>query len=37
LDILAKDWFSENVMSSELRVYLIENLLPTLVLGMEKV
>nr|CAB3241204.1 EF-hand calcium-binding domain-containing protein 5-like [Phallusia mammillata] len=36
LDLLARDWFNDNAVSSELRVYLIEKLLPTLVLGMEK-
>ncbi|CAK8684544.1 EF-hand calcium-binding domain-containing protein 5-like isoform X3 [Clavelina lepadiformis] len=37
MDLLAFDWFNENALTSELRVYLIDKLLPTLILGMEKV
>jgi len=37
MDLLALDWFSENTINLDLRLYLIDKLLPTLVLGMEKV
>nr|XP_026695158.1 EF-hand calcium-binding domain-containing protein 5-like [Ciona intestinalis] len=37
MDMLAQEWFSENAVTSEMRVYLIDKLLPTLVLGVEKV
>ena len=37
MDILALDWFNENPVSSELRIYFVDKLLPTLVLGLEKV
>ena len=36
LDILAKDWLNDNDITSEVRVYLVENLMPTLILGVEK-
>lgn len=37
MDLLALDWFNENPVTSELRLYLVDRLLPTLVLGIEKV
>lgn len=36
LDLLAKDWLNDNDITSEVRVYLLENLMPTLILGVEK-
>ena len=36
LDVLAKDWLNDNEITSEVRVYLVENLMPTLILGVEK-
>lgn len=36
LDILARDWLNDNDITSEVRVYLLENLMPTLILGVEK-
>ena len=36
LDILARDWLNDNDVTSEVRVYLLENLMPTLILGVEK-
>ena len=36
LDVLARDWLNENDLTSDVRVYLVENLLPTLILGVEK-
>ena len=36
LDILARDWLNDNEISSDVRVYLVENLMPTLILGVEK-
>ena len=35
LDLLAKDWLDNIGASDELRVYLVENALPSLVLGLE--
>lgn len=35
-DVLAKDWLNDNEITSEVRIYLLENLLPTLILGVEK-
>ncbi|XP_039261348.2 EF-hand calcium-binding domain-containing protein 5-like isoform X2 [Styela clava] len=37
MDVLAEEWFSSDEKSAEIRVYLIENLMPTLILGLEKV
>lgn len=37
MDVLAREWFSNDKKSAEIRVYLIENLMPTLILGLEKV
>ncbi|EDO39894.1 predicted protein [Nematostella vectensis] len=36
LDVLAKDWLYDNELTADARVYLVENLLPTLILGVEK-
>lgn len=36
LDVLARDWLNDNEITSDARVYLVENLLPTLILGVEK-
>lgn len=36
LDVLARDWLNDNEISSDVRVYLVENLMPTLILGVEK-
>lgn len=36
LDLLAKDWLNDNDITSEVRVYLLENLMPTLIMGVEK-
>lgn len=36
LDVLAKDWLNDNEITSEVRIYLLENLMPTLILGVEK-
>lgn len=36
LDILAKDWFSSEDESVETRAYLVDKIMPTLVLGLEK-
>ena len=36
LDVLARDWLNDNDLTSDVRVYLVENLLPTLILGVEK-
>ncbi|XP_078362971.1 EF-hand calcium-binding domain-containing protein 5-like isoform X2 [Oculina patagonica] len=36
LDVLAKDWLNDNDLTSDVRVYMVENLLPTLILGVEK-
>lgn len=30
-DVLAKDWLNDNEITSEVRIYLLENLLPTLI------
>ena len=36
LDVLARDWLNDNDITSEVRVYMLENLMPTLILGIEK-
>ncbi len=36
LELLARDWLNELQTTSELRVYLVKNLLPSLVVGLEK-
>ena len=36
MDVLARDWLNDNEITYEVRVYLVENLLPTLILGTEK-
>lgn len=36
LDVLARDWLNDNDLTSDVRVYLVENLMPTLILGVEK-
>ena len=33
---MARDWLNDNDITSEVRVYLLENLMPTLILGVEK-
>ncbi|XP_072909087.1 EF-hand calcium-binding domain-containing protein 5-like [Hemitrygon akajei] len=35
MDLLAKEWFSENTVTVQTRIYLLEKLLPTLILGLE--
>lgn len=37
MDVLAKEWLNDNCLNGEVRVYLIDNLLPTLLMGLEKV
>lgn len=36
LDLLAKDWLENNDITADVRIYLVEKLLPTLILGIEK-
>ncbi|XP_041052656.1 EF-hand calcium-binding domain-containing protein 5-like [Carcharodon carcharias] len=36
LDLLAEEWFNENNLTVQTRLYLLEKLLPTLILGLEK-
>ena len=36
LDLLAREWLNDNDITLDVRIYLIENLLPSLVLGVEK-
>ena len=36
LEILAKEWLNERRASVEMRAYLVDKLLPTLVVGVEK-
>ena len=36
LEVLAEDWLTQHKASLEMRYYLVENLLPTLVVGLEK-
>lgn len=36
LDILAKEWLNQQEVGLEVRCYLVEKLLPTLVMGLEK-
>jgi len=36
LDVLAKDWLNDNSITTDVRIYLVENLMPTLILGVEK-
>ncbi|XP_072445282.1 EF-hand calcium-binding domain-containing protein 5-like [Chiloscyllium punctatum] len=36
LDLLTKEWFNENQLTVQTRLYLLEKLLPTLILGLEK-
>ncbi len=36
LELLARDWLNEQQTTTELRVYLVKNLLPSLVVGLEK-
>ncbi|XP_059827480.1 EF-hand calcium-binding domain-containing protein 5-like [Hypanus sabinus] len=35
MDLLTKEWFSENTVTVQTRIYLLEKLLPTLILGLE--
>ena len=36
LDVLAREWMSNNPVTIDLRIYLIENLFPCLIMGLEK-
>ena len=36
MEMLAKDWFKENMATVEVRAFLVEKVLPTLILGVEK-
>ncbi|XP_067823984.1 EF-hand calcium-binding domain-containing protein 5-like [Heptranchias perlo] len=36
MDLLTKEWFNENKMTVQTRIYILEKLLPTLILGLEK-
>ncbi|XP_072326232.1 uncharacterized protein [Scyliorhinus torazame] len=36
VDLLSKEWFNENNVTVQIRLYLLEKLLPTLILGLEK-
>lgn len=36
LDLLAKEWLDNNALTVDVRIYLVEKLLPTLILGIEK-
>ncbi|XP_038670906.1 EF-hand calcium-binding domain-containing protein 5-like [Scyliorhinus canicula] len=36
LDLLSKEWFNENNVTVQIRLYLLQKLLPTLILGLEK-
>ena len=36
LDILAKEWMEDNPVTVDVRVYLIEKLFPSLIMGLEK-
>ena len=35
-DVLAREWMDHNPVTIDLRIYLIENLLPSLIMGLEK-
>ncbi|XP_072099749.1 uncharacterized protein [Mobula birostris] len=35
MDLLVKEWFSDNTVTVQTRIYLLEKLLPTLILGLE--
>ena len=35
-DMLAREWMDDNPVTIDLRIYLIENLLPSLIMGLEK-
>ncbi|XP_051891912.1 EF-hand calcium-binding domain-containing protein 5-like [Pristis pectinata] len=35
MDLLAKEWFNENKVTVQTHIYLLEKLLPTLILGLE--
>ena len=35
-DLLAKEWLNDNDITADVRMYLIDNLMPTLILGVEK-
>jgi hypothetical protein len=36
LDVLAREWMDNNPATIDLRIYLIENLFPSLIMGLEK-
>lgn len=36
LDVLVRDWFNDNEISLDVRVYLVENFMLMLILGVEK-
>lgn len=36
LDVLAREWMDHNPVTLDLRIYLIENLFPCLIMGLEK-
>ncbi|XP_028400288.1 EF-hand calcium-binding domain-containing protein 5-like [Dendronephthya gigantea] len=36
LDVLAREWLDDNPVGMEQRIYLIENLFPSLIMGLEK-
>ncbi|XP_069135006.1 EF-hand calcium-binding domain-containing protein 5-like isoform X2 [Argopecten irradians] len=36
IEVLAKDWLNENEATLEVRAYLVDKVLPTLILGVEK-
>ncbi len=36
LDLLAREWLNEQRATADTRAFLVDNLLPTLVLGLEK-
>lgn len=36
LDLLAKDWLNDNEITADIRMYLIDKLMPTLILGVDK-
>ncbi|CAB3983043.1 Hypothetical predicted protein, partial [Paramuricea clavata] len=36
LDVLAREWMNNNPATIDLRIYLIENLFPSLIMGLEK-
>ncbi|XP_069766466.1 EF-hand calcium-binding domain-containing protein 5-like isoform X2 [Narcine bancroftii] len=35
MDLLVKEWFNENKMTVQTRIYILEKVLPTLILGLE--